>query len=161
MSLIPLLLWGSIALGHHSVISVYDDHRRFTIEVEVLEFELIDPHPLLFVEVIDIPGGQTIDDVATGQTWTLEMDNARELRALGFHNQTFLLGDRMLVAVDPPGPRRSTGSRASDIRYRKNTLYLRGAEHRREGFIYLHNARQLLPRESTGDSLPKYLDLIR
>lgn len=161
ISLILLLLWGSIVLGHHSVFAVYDVNRRFMIEVEILEFQLIDPHPLMSVEVIDIPYGQTIDDVATGQTWTLEMDNLRELHALGFYSETFLPGDRMLVVVDPPGPRRSTGSRARDIRFRKDTLYLRGAEHRREGFIYLHNARQLLPRQSTEDSLPNYLDLLR
>lgn len=149
LSLLPV--WSSLALAHHSVISVYDDERRFTLEVQVLEFELIDPHPLIFVEVIGIPQGQTMNEVAPGQTWTLEMDNARELRALGFYDQTFLPGDRMLVAVDP----------SRHTRYRKNTLYLRAAEHRREGFIYLHNVRKLLPRASTEDSLPNYLELIR
>ena len=139
----------------------YDVKRRFMLEVEVLEFRLIDPHPLIVVEVIDIPYGQTIDDVAPEQIWTLELDNLRELHALGFYDQTFLPGDRLLVVVNPAGPRRSTGSRARDVRVRRDTLYLRGAEHRREGFIYLHNARQLLPRTSTEDSLPNYLELIR
>lgn len=151
ISFVLLPVCSSLALAHHSVISVYDDQRRFTIEVRVLEFELVDPHPLIFVEVLGIPRGQAVDDIAPGQTWTLEMDNARELRALGFYDQTFLPGDRMLVAVDP----------SRHTRYRKNTLYLRAAEHRREGFIYLHNVRKLLPRTSTEDSLPNYLELIR
>jgi hypothetical protein len=144
-------LWATIALGHHSVIGVYDDQQRFTVEVEVRNFELIDPHPLIFVEITGIPGGQEIDGIAIGQTWTLEMDNARELRALGFNRETFVPGDRIVVAVDP----------SRHTRYRENTLYLRGVEHRRESFIYIHNVRQLIPVESMEDSLSQHLHKVR
>lgn len=151
VTLAVISLWGTIALGHHSVIGVYDDKKRFTVEVEVRNFELIDPHPLILVDVIDIPDGQEIDGIAIGQTWTLEMDNARELVALGFDNETFIPGDRILVAVDP----------SRHTRYRENTLYLRAAEHRRQGFVYIHNARQLFPIDAAADNLSKHLHRIR
>ena len=144
-------LWGAVAAGHHSVIGVYDDQQRFMVEVEVRQFELIDPHPLVFVEITGIPAGQEPAGISVGQTWTLEMDNARELRALDFHSDTFIPGDRLVVAVDP--------SRHS--RYRENTLYLRGVEHARQGFIYLHNVRQLFPMASVEDDLANYLHRIR
>lgn len=142
-----ILLWSAAALGHHSVIGVYDDQKRITIEVEVRKFDLINPHPLIFVEIIAIPDGQVIDDIAVGQTWTLEMDNARELTALGFNDKTFISGDQILVAVDP----------SRHTRYRENTLYLRAAEHQRAGFVYIHNVRQLFPIDSAEDNLSKHL----
>ena len=92
ISLTVILLWSVAALGHHSVNGIYDDQKRFTIEVEVRKFELVNPHPLIFVEITDIPEGQRIDGMAVGQTWTLEMDNRRELTALGFNNKTFIPG---------------------------------------------------------------------
>ena len=144
-------LWATIALGHHSVIGIYDDQGRFTAEVEVRDFELIDPHPLIVVEITAIARGQEIDGIAIGQTWTLEMDNLRELLALGFNRETFIPGDRIVVAVDP----------SRHTRYRENTLYLRGVEHRRESFIYIHNLRQLIPIESTEDNLSEHLHRVR
>ncbi len=149
----PMLFlpWGSSVLGHHSVISIYDDQRRFTVEVVVREFELIDPHPLILVEITSIPGGRAIDGIAVGQTWTLEMDNARELRALGFDAETFVPGDGLVVAVDP----------SRHTRYRENTLYLRGAEHPRSSFIYIHNLRRLIPVESMQDTLANHLHRVR
>ena len=134
-------------MGHHSVIGIYDDQKRFTVEVEVREFELVSPHPLIFVEIIDIPDGQVIDGIAIGQTWTIEMDNRRELTALGFNDETFIAGDQLLVAVDP----------SRHTRYRENTLYLRAAEHKREGFVYLHNVRQLFPIDTAEDNLSRHL----
>ena len=142
--------WCVTALCHHSVIGVYDDQKRFTAEVEVREFELISPHPLIFVQITDIPDGQTIDGIEVGQTWTLEMDNTRELTALGIDSETFIPGDRILVAVDP----------ARNTRYRENTLYLRAAEHQREGFVYIHNVRQLFPADTAEDNLSRHLHKI-
>ena len=147
ITLTVILLWSVTALGHHSVIGIYDDQKRFTVEVEVREFELISPHPLIFVEITDIPDGQVIDGIAIGQTWTIEMDNRRELTALGFNDETFIAGDQLIVAVDP----------SRHTRYRENTLYLRAAEHKREGFVYLHNVRQLFPIDTAEDNLSRHL----
>ena len=79
------------------------------------------------------------------------MDNVRELTALGFYEDTFIPGDRIVVAVDP----------SRHTHYRDNTLYLRAAEHPREGFVYIHNLPQLLPIETSGDNLSSNLHLIR
>ncbi len=147
ITLIVSLLWSVTALGHHSVIGIYDDQKRFTIEVEVRKFELVNPHPLILVEITDIPEGQVIDGITVGQTWTLEMDNRRELTALGINSETFIPGDQILVAVDP----------SRHTRYRENTLYLRAAEHKREGFVYLHNVRQLFPIDTAEDNLSRHL----
>ncbi len=147
ITLTVILLWSITALGHHTVIGIYDDQKRFTVEVEVRDFELISPHPLIFVEITDIPDGQVIDGIAIGQTWTIEMDNRRELTALGFNDETFIAGDQLLVAVDP----------SRHTRYRENTLYLRAAEHKREGFVYLHNVRQLFPIDTAEDNLSRHL----
>ncbi len=147
ITLTVILLWSVPALGHHSVIGIYDDQKRFTIEVEVRKFELVNPHPLIFVEITDIPDGQVIDGIAVGQMWTLEMDNRRELTALGINSETFIPGDQILVAVDP----------SRHTRYRENTLYLRAAEHQREGFVYLHNVCQLFPIDTRDDNVSRHL----
>jgi hypothetical protein len=150
ITLTVILLWSVTALGHHSVIGIYDDQKRFTIEGEVRKFELVNPHPLIIVEIIGIPDGQVTDGIAVGQTWTLEMENARELTALRFNNKTFIPGDQILVAVDP----------SRHTRYRENTLYLRAAEHQREGFVYIHNAKQLFPIDTAEHNLSKHLHRI-
>jgi hypothetical protein len=79
------------------------------------------------------------------------MDNRRELVALGFHNKTFIPGDKIVVAVDP--------SRQS--LQRNNTLYMRAVEHPREGFVYLHNVRRLYPIDSASDNLSRHLHEIQ
>ena len=148
--LISIFLWGAGAHSHHTVRSIYDDQRRFTVEVEVRRFELINPHPLIFVEITEIPNGQVINGITVGQTWTLEMDNVRELTAIGIDHETFVPGDRILAVVDP----------SRHTRYRENTLYLRAAEHQREGFVYLHNGRELVSIDSAGENLSKHVHKI-
>lgn len=138
------------AQGHHWVNDVYDTQKRFTLEVDVRQFALIYPHPHLLVEITGIPEGQVIDGIEIGQTWTLEMDNKRELIELGFHDETFIPGDRIVVAVDP----------SRNSLYRENTLYLRAVEHQREGFVYVHNVRQLFPVAAESDNLEEYLDRV-
>jgi hypothetical protein len=147
---IGILLCAATAVGHHSVIGIYDDQKRFTLEAVVRTYELINPHPLIFVEIIAIPDGQVVDGISVGQTWTLEMDNVRELIELGFNDETFISGDQIVVAVDP----------SRHTRYRENTLYIRAVEHQRQGFVYLHNVRELFPIDNEGDNLATYLDRI-
>jgi hypothetical protein len=102
-------------LAHHSISSVYDGSRRATIEGSVAEFQLINPHPFLFVDVAN----------ARGQTdrWRLEMDNRFELVAIGVTAQTFKAGDRVVV----------TGSLA---RTQPHSLYVRRLDRPADGFWY-------------------------
>lgn len=145
------LLCCATAQGHHWVRDIYDASRRVILEVEVKQFRLINPHPLILIEITAIPDEKQLDFVAVGQTWTLELDNKRELTALGFHNETFVPGDTLIVAVDP----------SHNTLYRKNTLYLRGVEHQRDGFIYMHNVRQLFPIKTAEDNLYKHLHKVQ
>jgi len=39
-------------------------------------------------------------------------------------------------------------------------LYMRAVEHRREGFIYLHNVRELFPIDAAEDNLGRLLDRV-
>jgi len=151
VTLTVILLCCATAQGHHWVRDIYDASRRVILEVEVKQFRLINPHPLILIEITAIPAEQVVDSVAIGQTWTLELDNKRELTALGFHNETFVPGDKLLVAVDP----------SHNTFYRENTLYLRAVEHRRESFVYLHNVRQLFPIDSDEDNLSKHLHRVQ
>lgn len=151
LTLILVVLLGSAsAPAHHWVRDVYDGEKRLIIVAEVRKFDLIYPHPMMLVEITEIPEGQEVDGLTIGQTWTLEMDNRRELTALGIHAETFVAGDQIRIVVDP----------SFDTSYRENTLYLRAVEHDREGFVYLHNVRELFPIEPGEDSLMKHLSKI-
>jgi len=142
-----VLAWSVTARGHHSVAGVYDAQKRFIAVVEVQNYELIFPHPLIVARIIDIPDGQTVKGVEAGQTWTLEMDNTRELTALGFDSETFVPGDKIVVALDP----------ARDTSYRENSLYLQALDHQREEFRYIHNLRELFPIGPSDDDLSTQL----
>lgn len=145
-----VLLWSIAAFSHHWVRDIYDGEKRLIIDAEVKKFQLVYPHPVMLIEITDVPAGQEVYDLAKGQTWTLEMDNRRELTALGIHAETFIPGDQIRVVVDP----------SFDTSYRDNTLYMRAVEHPREGFVYLHNVRQLFPIDAEEDSLLKHLQKI-
>jgi hypothetical protein len=132
------------------VSDVYDKDRRVVIEVVVEEFAFINPHPVLTVEISELPDPAATGGVAVGQSITLEMDNRRELVALGFRATTFSPGDRLIIAVDP----------SRDSRFRRNALYLRALAHPREQFVYLHNVRTLYPIEDNDRPLARYLDQV-
>ncbi|HEY7442880.1 MAG TPA: DUF6152 family protein [Vicinamibacterales bacterium] len=115
-ALVTALATSTVAMpAHHSISSVYDGSRRVTIEGIVSEFQLINPHPFLFVEVAN----------AKGQTdrWRLEMDNRFELVAIGVTAHTFKAGDRVVV----------TGSLA---RAQAHGLYIRRLDRPADGFWY-------------------------
>jgi len=101
--------------AHHSLAGVYDSTRTATIEAVVSEFRFINPHPLVIVDVIDEEGRES--------SWTLEMDNRRELAEIGFDAGTLAPGDRVVV----------TGSLARNDARR---LYIRRLDRPRDGLHY-------------------------
>ena len=105
----------SAAQAHHSLSSVYDSSRQVTVEGIVAEFQLINPHPFLFVEVKD--------DTGKTQSWRLEMDNRSELVGIGVAPATFRPGDRVFV----------TGSLA---RAQPHGMYLMRLDRPADGFWY-------------------------
>jgi hypothetical protein len=114
-------LAAAIAIGgvpseaHHSISSAYDSSRPATLEGVVAEFQLVNPHPFLFIDVKD-SAGQT-------QSWRLEMDNRSELVGIGVTPGTFRPGDRVVV----------TGSIAREHPQR---LYLLRLDRPKDGFWY-------------------------
>ena len=101
--------------AHHSISSVYDSSRQANIEGTVAQFQLINPHPFLLIDVTDGAG--------TAQRWRLEMDNRSELAAIGVNATTFKPGDRVMVS----------GSLA---RAQPQSLYLLRLDRPADGFWY-------------------------
>ena len=90
VSIAAALALGGPAAAHHSISSIYDGSRKVTLDGSVTEFQLINPHPFLFIEVKDSNG--------PARKWRLEMDNRSELAAIGVTAATFKPGDRVVVS---------------------------------------------------------------
>jgi hypothetical protein len=101
--------------AHHSISGVYDRSRPATLDGTVAEFQLINPHPFLFINVADAIGA--------AQRWRLEMDNRSELADIGVTAATFRPGDRVVVS----------GSLA---RAQPRSLYLLRLDRSADGFWY-------------------------
>jgi uncharacterized protein DUF6152 len=104
-----------MAHAHHSISSVYDSSRQVTIEGIVAQFQLVNPHPFLLIDVKD--------DTGKAQSWKLEMDNRSELAEIGVTANTFRPGDRVVVS----------GSLA---RSQARSLYLLRLDRPADGFWY-------------------------
>lgn len=102
------------ARAHHSIAGVYDTARSTTIEARIVEFQFVNPHAIIIVEVSAPPGSQT---------WRLELDNRFELVAIGMEETMFARGDA-IVASGSPG--RSDPQR----------LYVRRLERPADGLLY-------------------------
>ncbi|HEY1306037.1 MAG TPA: DUF6152 family protein [Vicinamibacterales bacterium] len=110
-----LLLSGSTISAHHAISAIYDNSKPITIQGTVVEFQFVNPHPFLVIDVVDEHG--------KSQPWKLEMDNRYELVEVGVTAGTFKHGDHV-VATGGPARARTNGlyalriDRASDgLRY--------------------------------------------
>jgi hypothetical protein len=123
----PLALVAALAIGgltlqaHHSISGVYDSSRRVTLDGVVAQFQLVNPHPFLVIDVVD--PGDPRGDTGTAQSWRLEMDNLWELAAIGITASTLRPGDRVRVS--------GSLARAQDQR-----LYLLRLDRPADGFWY-------------------------
>lgn len=64
-----------IAADAHHPISVYDSSRQVTLDGIVAQFQLVNPHPFLLIDVKD--------GTAAARPWKAETDNRSELVAIG------------------------------------------------------------------------------
>jgi len=116
-----LALAAAIAIGtpsagaHHSIYGIYDRSRPATLDGTVAEFQLINPHPFLFIDVASAAG--------VVERWRLEMDNRTELADIGITASTFKPGERVVVS----------GSLA---RTQPRSLYLLRLDRSSDGFWY-------------------------
>ena len=110
-----IALSGIGADAHHSISSVYDNSRQVTVDGLVAEFQLINPHPFL---LIDVKGG-----TSTAEHWRGEMDNRSELAEIGVTANTFKPGDRIVV-------------KGSLARAQPQSLYVLRLDRPADGFWY-------------------------
>lgn len=82
-------LLSAAAGAHHSISAVYDSSRQVRVDGVVAQFQLVNPHPFLLLDVRDGAGPPL--------QWRLEMDNLRELADIGVTAATFKPGDRLVV----------------------------------------------------------------
>ena len=78
------LLAAAAPTAHHSISAVYDSRKQVTVSGSVRDFQFVNPHPWITVDVTD---GGTI------QRWRLELDNRWELENVGMRAETFKSGD--------------------------------------------------------------------
>jgi Family of unknown function (DUF6152) len=113
--LLAVVVLGASLRAHHAIAAVYDSKRQVTIDGLVREFQFINPHPLMTVEVKANDGSL--------ERWHLEMDNRSELAQVGVKNDTWLPGDRVIV----------TGSMS---RTEARSLYVGRLERPADGLLY-------------------------
>ena len=113
--LLAALTAPGVGAAHHSISGVYDSSRQVTVEGRVVEFQFVNPHPVLIVAP---NGAETADS-----PWRLEMDNRYELADIGVTAKTFRPGDRVIA----------TGSAARD---NSRSLYLMKLDRPLDGLRY-------------------------
>jgi hypothetical protein len=84
-----LIVAGTPVIAHHAISAIYDSSKRVTVEGAVREFQFINPHPFLIIEVS--ASGKTLE-------WKLEMDNRFELIDEGMKADTLKPGDRVVAS---------------------------------------------------------------
>ena len=78
------LLAAAAPAAHHSISAVYDSRKQVTVSGTVREFQFVNPHPWLGVDMAE--------DGAV-RRWRLELDNRWELLDVGMSAETFQSGD--------------------------------------------------------------------
>jgi hypothetical protein len=108
------LLAAAAPAAHHSLSTVYDSSKQVTIGGSVRDFQFVNPHPWIGVDV---------DDAGTARRWRLELDNRWELVNVGMSADTFKPGDA-IVATGSAG---RNGARS---------LYVRRLDRATDGLRY-------------------------
>ena len=101
--------------AHHSLAGVYDSSQQVTVEGIVTQFQFVNPHPFVMIEVKNGSGST--------QQWRLEMDNRWELIQIGMTSESLKSGDRIVVSGSPG-------------RTQPQSLYIRRLDRPADGFRY-------------------------
>ena len=88
-----LLLGAFTAEAHHSISGMYDTRRDVRVEGVVTQFEFINPHAFITLEVPETGRAP--------QRWRVELDDRGELSDIGMTAQTLQPGDRVIVVGSP------------------------------------------------------------
>jgi len=100
--------------AHHSIAGMYDQSRRVTLNGVISQYQFVNPHPFVIVDVTTN---------GTTQSWKAELDNRWELQNIGMTPTTFNAGDRIVVSGSPG-------------RDRAPLLYVWRLERPADGFLY-------------------------
>ena len=100
--------------AHHSIAGMYDQSRRVTLDGVIAQYQFVNPHPFVVVDVTTN---------GTTQSWKAELDNRWELQNVGMTATTFNAGDRVVVSGSPG-------------RDRTPLLYVWRLERAADGFLY-------------------------
>ena len=87
------LLAAAASAAHHSISAVYDSRKPVTVTGSVREFQFVNPHPWIG---LDVTGAEGV------RQWRLELDNRWELVDIGVNAGTFKPGD-VIVATGSSG----------------------------------------------------------
>jgi hypothetical protein len=87
-----LAAWPAGALAHHSA-AMFDEKKTITVEGEVKEFQLTNPHSWLLVDVKDKTGKVT--------TWGFEAEGPSTLARAGIKPSDFKPGTRLTITGNP------------------------------------------------------------
>jgi hypothetical protein len=109
-----LWAYGVPLVAHHSL-SDYESSRRTTLTGVIAQFQFVNPHPFLIVDVRDTSGA--------AQQWRLEMDNLWELTEAGITKDTLKFGDRIVVTGNPG-------------RSQQRIMYIQSLDRPADGFGY-------------------------
>ncbi len=82
------------AYGHHSRTWHFDPDVEIAIEGVVKEYQFVNPHSRLFVDVTD-DDGNTV-------TWNCDLINAAAATRYGWTNDVFQPGQRIVITANPP-----------------------------------------------------------
>jgi hypothetical protein len=92
--LVAILLLAAVPVfGHHSI-ALFDTSKLITIQGTVKEFQWLNPHALLWVNVDAENGGAP-------QLWAVEMTSPGILTRNGWTKRTFNPGDKVSLDIGP------------------------------------------------------------
>jgi len=114
-ALVIALACCAAAEAHHSIAGMYDQSRQVTLDGVIAQFQFVNPHPFVMVDVRDAGGA--------AQSWKAELDNRWELTDIGLTATTFKAGDRVVVSGSPG-------------RDRTLLMYVRRLERPADGLLY-------------------------
>src|SRR5438552_17645082 len=83
----------STAISHHSFSAVYDDTRLLTVSGVVTQFKFVNPHALMYMDVVDASGKV--------EKWTVEFAGRLNLSEAGWTGDTIKTKERLTVTGNP------------------------------------------------------------
>src|SRR3954470_20445040 len=91
--LLGLSLCAGTASAHHSFAGVYDGSRSVTVSGVVTQFKFVNPHALMYMDVVDASGKV--------EKWTVEFAGRLNLSEAGWTGDTIKTKERLTVTGNP------------------------------------------------------------